>query len=281
MNKSLLLSGVASVAAVSTAMAGDLPAKKVAPAAPVASAPAYSWTGISIGIGGGAQFLQSKDYVDANAYAYAYYEGYVHQNVDQNTDLGKVGAFGTVQIAADYQASGMVFGAFADYDFGKQSAEWNNNSRSCEVYYSYNGNNGYCSSGASVEIENSWDVGGRLGFLVSDRALVYGLAGYSWAKITTTAYNNGWNNNNNSGYSAWFYSEAAKSQTRGGLMLGAGVEYAFGNNMSLKAEYRHVDYGKITVDETYSNGNYSGASYITHESHVTTDSVRALLSYKF
>lgn len=284
MNKLLLLSGVASVASFSSSMAGDLPSKKPAPSAPAVSVPAHSWTGLSFGVGGGAQFLQSHDYVNSDAFAYADAEGFVSQQVDHTADMGRLGAFGTVQIAADYEASGMVFGGFADYDFGKVQAKWDEYNNSC---YSYGPPfAAECRSGASVEISNSWDVGARLGFLVTDRALVYGLAGYSWGKIKTSAYNNAWNGTNNYSNTAAFNVGAVKSETRGGLMLGAGVEYALTNNLSLKAEYRHVDYGKMKVDENvYEGWDYLTAGYYsygtTHESRITNDSVRALLSYKF
>lgn len=278
--KSYLMSGVAFAMGASVVQASDLPSKTAAPAASGKAASSHNWTGISIGFGGGGQFLQSNDYVNANAYADATYgDHYVNNGVDQTTNLAKLGGFGTAQIAVDYQASSMVLGAFADYDFGSAKAGSDNLNNSC-----YTDGSQYappqCSSGASVEIGNSWDVGARLGVLLNDRTLVYALGGYSWAKIKTFAYNNANNNLNGNDY-AFSYGEASKSQTRGGLMLGAGFEYAFSDNVSLKTEYRHVDYGKIKVDQTYQNGNYYDYSDIYHESDVTVDSVRAVLSYKF
>lgn len=278
--KSVLLSGVATVAAASLAQAGDLPSKAAAAAPAPNATSAINWTGFSIGLGGGGQFLQSQDYVNANGYAVSYNNNYsITNDVNQKTDLGKLSGFGTVEVAADYQASSLVMGVFANYNFGTSKVGWDNWTNSC-----YTNGNQYnepqCYSGASVEVGNSWDVGGRLGVLLNDRTLVYGLGGYSWAKIKTAAYNNTYNNLN-SNDNAWFYSEAVREQTRGGWMAGAGLEYAFSNNVTLKTEYRHYDYGTVRVSETYSNRNDWGNSSMEHSSKVTVDSVRALLSYKF
>jgi outer membrane immunogenic protein len=267
--KSVLLSGVATFAAASMAQASDLPSKAAAAAPVVKHAAAHNWTGFSIGIGGGASMMQAQDYVNSNVYDYSNIGG-VDSGYIANNDLGRFGGFGTIQIGADYQTGNFVLGAFADYNLGSLKASADHN-----AYCNAGGDAEGCNSirTSSVEVGNSWDVGGRLGIVVNDNAMIYALAGYSFAKIKTEAYHDVASIGNNE----YFDSVSVSNEhNKGGLLLGAGFEYALSENMSLKTEYRYVNYGKVS-DSNYSNDNY----FIDHTADVSVQSVRALLSYKF
>ncbi len=77
-------------------------------------------------------------------------------------------AFGTIQVGYDRLfASRFVLGAFADYDFYPD--------------------NHLDVPGGSVERNGSWTAGGRLGYLITPRTLVYGLGGYSQMHIDADA----------------------------------------------------------------------------------------------
>jgi len=84
----------------------------------------------------------------------------------------------------------------------------------------------------------------RVGF-AWDRALFYGTAGAALGGLTTTA------NVSAAVGGLGVAASAADTQTRFGWTAGAGVEYAFTNNLSGKVEYLFVDLGsqnQIIVD---------------------------------
>jgi outer membrane immunogenic protein len=75
---------------------------------------------------------------------------------------------------------------------------------------------------------------GRLGYAV-DRALLFVTGGYAGATVKTTLVDPTLPNSYSS--SGW----------RSGYALGAGLEYAFTQNISAKAEYLYTDFGSKTV----------------------------------
>ena len=66
------------------------------------------------------------------------------------------------------------------------------------------------------------------------------------------------------------------SHTRVGYTVGGGVEYAFTNNVSVRAEYRYTDFGSFTDNLANSTG---GAFNVRHRE--TDNRVQAGVSYKF
>ena len=80
----------------------------------------------------------------------------------------------------------------------------------------------------------------RVGW-IWNRAVFYGTAGAALGGVTTSA----------SAAGAGAALTGSDTQTRFGWTAGAGIEYAFTNNISAKVEYLHVDLGtqtQITVD---------------------------------
>lgn len=86
----------------------------------------------------------------------------------------------------------------------------------------------------SVEAGRDLYVGGRLGYVISPQALIYGKAGYTNARIesryqpTTTSE-----------------SELVDKTNLGGFRLGAGLEYKLTPSSFVTAEYRYSHYGEI------------------------------------
>lgn len=282
--KSVLLSGVAIIAATTLANASDLPSTKAPAAAPAVHAAAHNWTGFSIGLGGGAQYMQAP--TDAfNSYE-SYNNGWTNNDTEvyshSSTDLGAFSGFGTAQISADYEASGMVIGVFADYNLGTSKADHSNDATVwSNDYNDYNNSYGYHS--VSVTVGNSWDVGGRLGFLVNNSNLVYVLGGYSSADIAVSTQLSG-DIDNSSNDAPTYFTGVGKSGWTSGWVAGAGWETALSSNWTFKTEYRHADYGTVenSVEDNYGSVSNSEDGYkSTISSKVTVDSVRALLSYKF
>ena len=249
----------------SAALADDSPAYKAAPAPTLAIAPPpYSWTGFHVGLGGGFSALQVKS-SSASEYFNTNPTGYLAAG-GEKSDLGKFGAFGTIEAGGDYQFDRFVVGALADFNLGSARV----GSQSAAACF------GYCNFAVHsvfYKIGNSWDLAARLGFLLNDRNLVYALGGITEAQISSGARLDSYHFSNHnvvfSGQSGW----------KSGYVLGAGWETALTDHVTLKAEYSYANYGSVSSYYFHSSGNltYGAAS----SGEVAVQSVRAALSYKF
>lgn len=213
----LLLAGAASAADI------RMPVK----APPPAAVAVFSWTGCYVGGGGGyGMFVQRSQSFAPNGVA----------NELAYDNAGR-GWFGTVQVGCDYQAtSNIVIGAFADYDFGgiKGTFNWN-----------------FAPQVGEEKLKSSWAAGGRIGYLPSQRLLVFASAGFTEARfgqINLRTANGGTplpNFVSQHTYSGWF--------------VGTGYEYSLGwlPGLFWKTEYRFADYGtestRIFVNNTPSD----------------------------
>ena len=106
---------------------------------------------------------------------------------------------------------------------------------------------------------NRWnpDLAARAG-IAAEHALLYGKAGVAAGRFDF------FETDSNGGF-------LQGGATLTGLLLGAGIEYAFATNWSVKLEYDHVGYLSRAVNL---------ATLSTSES-VTTNTVRAGVNYKF
>lgn len=102
----------------------------------------------------------------------------------------------------------------------------------------------------------------RLGWATGD-LLVYGKAGAAWADATSTLQP-----------TAETIS-VSTSGTRWGWMVGAGLEYALGGNLSAFAEYNHIDFGTQSLSFTSPDGPF------TVQMNQQVDAVRLGLNYRF
>jgi outer membrane immunogenic protein len=192
--------------------AADLPMK----AAPPPPLPIFSWTGFYIGgnIGGAWSNNRWTDTVFLT-----------------NFNNGNNGVFiGGGQIGGNYQIGQFVIGGEWDFDWAA------NNNNSAGVAIPGVGN-------VVVSSNNRWisTVAARFGWAI-DHWLLYGKAGGGWVgnsnftvtNLTTGASfscgNIGFNCNNSTG----------------GWLLGAGFEYAFAPNWTVKAEYDYLGLGNRT-----------------------------------
>jgi outer membrane immunogenic protein len=263
----ILLSTTAILLATS-ALAADLPTTKTPPAPTLAVAP-YSWTGFYVGAGGGGAWMRAHD----SSYS-TYTNGPVAPLGGSNrSDLGKFGAFGTIEAGADYQMDRFVVGAFTNFDF--KSLKKTKSITSKGTYTTTTSSTGTSSYNYTArhsvwyKVGNNWDAGVRLGYLVTDRNLVYALGGYSGAQVSSgvrldVSYGSGGNS-----------AAASESGWKSGYMVGAGWENALTDHISFKLEYRYADYGK--AKSSYNTG--SGVGWQSGD--VSVQSVRAVLDYKF
>lgn len=241
---------------------------------------AVDWTAFYVGLGGGGNFVFVESEADA-----AYLSSSSSTtgtppitNITTNSgaaklfsDLGKAGVFGTAEIGADYQMESIVFGVLANYDFGKTKI--NSDSEFTATRTTTNPVSNTTSTGnfdTTVEVGDSWAVGGRIGFLPTESTLAYVLGGYTEAKISQSA-----EISSTTGPTA----EASGSEWNSGYFVGGGVETLLTDSISLKGEYRFADYGKVS--SSFADTVPPATSSVNQSSDVTVHSVRAVLSFRF
>jgi outer membrane immunogenic protein len=186
------------------AQAADLP-----PAPPVYKTPAvyapppFSWTGFYIGgnLGGG------------------WSQGNITDSVfGLNFTNGTRGAFiGGGQVGGNYQINNFVVGAEADFDW------FANNNNSGPGILLPN------ATTLRVSANNRWvtTLAARFGLAV-DRVLIYAKGGGGWVGAGNFAVTN---------VGTGAVATVSNSNTNSGWLVGAGVEWAFAQNWTVKAEY--------------------------------------------
>ncbi|MFO1115572.1 MAG: outer membrane beta-barrel protein [Beijerinckiaceae bacterium] len=198
---------VAAVAGASAAAAADLPSRKAPPAAYVAPAPMFTWTGFFIGLNAGAAIRN-------NQWGYNYYGAGYWPN---NNGADNVGFTGGGQIGYNWQMGPAVLGLEADLNY--LSAQ--NASNTTYYFGASNSTGGLLGT-----------VRGRLGFGF-DRWLIYATGGFAYGNAYYNAY-----------YpiaGTPYYWGNYSSGMRVGYTVGGGVEWAIANNWSIKAEYLFTD----------------------------------------
>ena len=203
--RKLLLPALAPALFVSTAMAADLPRRtSSAFPQPVYAQPSlFTWTGFYAGVTGGYASAGLGDLGDAS---FGKPSGY---------------AFGATLGYNHQLANSIVVGVEGDLSWTK--IDTSKVVGSAAPYTTYGMDMGWL-----------WTVRGRAGYAL-DRALLYVTAGYAGASIETTYSNPG------SAQPVVPASSGAVDGFRHGWTLGAGLEYAVTNKVSLKGEYLYVN----------------------------------------
>ncbi|CDZ49852.1 outer membrane protein [Neorhizobium galegae] len=138
---------------------------------------------------------------------------------DGSFDISGVGTLGA-------DLNGGLFGVFAGYNHQFS----NNLVIGIEGDIEYNWNEEEVLAGAEARTELQGSVRGRIGYAF-DRALVYATGG--WAATQGVAEVPGFSD---------------ETETFNGYTVGAGVDYAFTNNIFGRVEYRYTDFGSKTFD---------------------------------
>jgi outer membrane immunogenic protein len=135
----------------------------------------------------------------------------------------------------------------------------------------------------SLEEKLPWlgTLRGRIGFLPTDRVLLYATGGLAVGEVKTT----GSATVATSSVASFGVAPgptgatvlASSSTTRAGWTVGAGVEGAIAGNWTAKLEYLYVDLG--TINNTFTG--VGAFAPFTTSAHVTDNIVRAGVNYKF
>ena len=168
--------------------------------------------------------------------------GYSHLNNSAfaNQSGGLVGA----TVGYNWQMGQIVFGAEGDFDYGFL--------RATNTFA--NGSTNYRTNWITTERL-------RLGYAV-DRALFYVTGGYAGAS-TQASFN---------GVSGGLNFTGNQNYWRNGAAIGGGIEYAFTNNISAKAEYLYVG---------MDNRNYWSGTPFVESNRQSISMARVGLNYKF
>ena len=248
-----------------SASAADLPVRK---SEPVYVPVAYSWTGAYIGVNAGGIFTHNKVNIFGQGPGTigAITSGAVPSSVGHN----KSGFIGGVQAGYNWQSGAFVMGVEADIDYVSAKA------RKTVTGVPYNVSNVavvMVTPGVTVASDLRWLATARLraGFAL-DRALLYVTGGLALGDVRNSVaiYRSV-----SAPASYW----GSNSDIRAGWTLGAGVEYAITNNLSVKGEYLYYSLGKktISVDPVAPVVGANFGAKFKNDGHI----VRAGLNWKF
>ncbi len=258
----LLTAAAMSLAGMASAWAADLsaggPLYTKAPPITV-----FSWTGLYVGGNAGVAINNSSYELDPTGCF-----------VTTGCGVGGVAANPDRTFRGSFSGTGFTGGGQVGYNL-----QYDNNwLAGIEADFNYNGLNqtnsgripltGVLSGGAppvsqSQSVDWFGTVRARIGFLPSNRWLVYGTGGLAYGHVSAAT-------------NVFFISTTdqyagSPSVTRIGWTAGGGTEWAFADKWSVKAEYLYVDLGSFHyVDACVTPGFICGTPFPTYTSNLTT-----------
>ena len=266
-------------------MAADLPLKAPPPSLPPATV--FNWTGAYVGLNAGGVWARSSANTSADcsaAFSPPYFcdpAGFGAANAAAVNAAGSgtitaSGFTGGVEAGYNWQFSGLIYGVETDFD-------------ALHLRGSRQGTGTYPVSLIAVSAGNPFAVNssfstdwlytlrGRVGVPVSSNLMAYASGGLALTRLGVS----------NSFSDSVFFppggtGSANGSETKAGWVIGGGLEWALGNNWSVKAEYLYLDFGKVTVTGTITNPINGGyAQGISTSSDLTAQVARVGVNRRF
>ncbi len=235
----LTLATLASVLALTVAsQAADAVVEE---AAPMPMEEGFSWTGFYVG-GFGAITAGDRDFT-ANDII-----GTDDGGEDLDVSVTNSGGLFGGQIGYDWQMGNFVVGAVADIAYSTDEAE---------ISFDLGG---ITDGEVSSELQYLGTVRGRVGYAM-DRALFYAHGGFAYGEMEYNAELGGG-------------SADIDDQNKTGYVVGAGIEYAFTNNISFQTEYSFVDLGEDEI-------NIDGADGLDLDEDVQFHTIKAAVNFRF
>jgi outer membrane immunogenic protein len=256
--KKFLLATAAVMALATSASAADLPRKSVAP---VIAVPLFTWTGFYVGVNAGYAFTDFKRSAVGGSGLPGVLPGLTTTSGTRTVSAD--GFTGGVQVGYNYQINSIVVGLEGDFNFVDTKKSINP-----EVTIP---NSLVLSSTSKLE----WlaTVRGRLG-VTFDRFLIYGTGGVAFGSVKVSDQFDF-----RPAGAPGLGLAGSSSSSRTGYVIGAGVEYAFTNNISAKVEYLFADLGKTSYVHGIVPGTPNSGATLTNKT--TTSIVRAGVNYRF
>jgi outer membrane immunogenic protein len=243
-------------------MAAPVPVYKAPPVAP-----AYGWTGFYIGGNAGYSWMNSTDTVTAtNAAGLSFTSD---AEIATSLPVNPKGFIGGGQIGYNWQINPTwVLGFETDFSGAdvRGTASLPGPTDPSRIMT------------ASEKLDWLGTVRARVGVTPWDRTLVYATGGlaYGHASLSTALSRPGWGSATGCG-GLNNCQNGSVSATNAGWTVGGGVEWAFFNNWSLKAEYLYYDLGTIShgMTDPFFPATYNASA------DVKGSIVRGGLNYKF
>ncbi len=230
--KSLLLATVVVVGFSGVAIAADV-AEQV-----VVVDEGYNWSGVYVGVQAGYGWGDNE---------------YTYPPQDGRVDFDSEGFIGGLTAGANWQSGSFVYGVEADISYSDVDGS---------VLAPQLGINTPCvEQGCSVDIEWFGTGRGRLGYAINN-FLPYITGGFAVGKLEGTADTGACGGGTSCSY----------DDTEFGWTAGVGLEWGLTQQISLKAEYLHIDFG------TPDFSNFGGDA---HVDEITLDTVRIGVNYRF
>jgi outer membrane immunogenic protein len=238
--------------------------------------PEPTWTGFHIGIGGGAGFNTYEAESDFCADTGSQCEDGDFESANilmgiSADDLGAWYGFGTVEAGFDWQIDSFLIGILGNYDF-------NGDSSADAEAFSEEDDGDFTESTIEAEVDDTWFLGGRLGFIFNEDSLIYVLGGYTWADANVKSTHEfeiedgGFDDRAN----------IDEDESVDGWTIGGGLEHLLTENVSLKLEYRHDFLGDVDWDECGEDDDGPDCENIaTGEVDFGRDTIRAVISWRF
>jgi outer membrane immunogenic protein len=254
--KKILLSSVALLGLVTAASAADLPMRQAPPAPFIAAVPIFTWTGFYVGAQAGYSWGDNN-----NGFGIA------------NSNVAFIG--GTPFVVSGLNngdsSDGFLIGGHVGYNaqFGQfvvgveGDLEWSDLGGSDSTFALTNVNTRQTvliNSGLGLDWQGS--IRARLGWAF-DRTMIYATGGFAFAGV---------NDSNNFNIVNPLFTNG--DDTVSGWTLGAGVEYAFTNNLTTRIEYRYTSYDN-------SGTNFFDDVSLDRGKDLDFHTVRVGVSYKF
>jgi outer membrane immunogenic protein len=212
--RTYLLSASLLLVTGASAMAADLGAAPVKAPMMAPMAAAYNWTGFYVGVNGGGGWSTFTGV------------GAVGPGINS---LDASGAVAGGQVGGNYQIGNVVLGLEGSYDWA-------------DIKNTLAGPLGAGTLTLVTKNDYVATVAGRVGYAF-DRVLIYGKGGAAFTRDVLNA--------NLTGPAP---GTASGSFNRTGWLAGAGVEWAFWGNWSVKAEYDYMGFGQLNEAITNTTG---------------------------
>src|SRR5262245_51695990 len=233
------------------AAAADLPMK----APPAVSPPVFNWTGFYLGAHAGWGWGDTDSTI-----------------LEANNNLFPQGSVNTQEF------DGVIAGGQIGYNY--QMGQWVLGVEGDMSWSDLHGSNRHegillANRHTVTDVNVNWiaTVTGRLGF-VAGPALFYAKGGAAFADFESTT--------NSFVTSTGVVNQTLSgSETRTGWVVGGGIEYAFGNNWSIKGEYNFLDFGteRVTRSGTNFATNTPVTAFRDNDTHIQL--VKFGINYRF
>jgi outer membrane immunogenic protein len=267
MVRRFVLGAIISLVWVEAAGAADLlPTPKSAPPPP--SPAAYTWTGFSAGLNAGYGWGSGGAKLQTSGTATGLFVDVIGSgSIPTSVSFNRSGFIGGGQIGYNYQIRSMVLGVEADLDGAHVGGS--STSRTAPARFA--------PAVISADSTLNWlgTARARLGFTPVDRWLVYATGGLAYGAdqhrylANQSAFDNSF--------------ASSRIVVSVGWILGAGLEWAFADNWSVKAEYLHYYLGSSS-DATTPSAKFAPLFVDGKVSNKFTDSgdiARLGVNYKF